>query len=411
MFLSKLTNLARLSSTLNLSGLATGEAGISNRVNNIISNYGIQAGLQTKTLKSQNNLQTLYSLDFNVERSNESLLSKVITELAEFSEVCFGNDATQVEWFPEHINDLNKVGKYLLEKPDENARSHPYFVDKEFHQRRMNILAAAKDWKIGEPIPRIEYTENDKKTWGYIYNHLKPLHNKYFAKQFNDNFKKLEKYCNLGENKISQLEDISNYLRLETGFRIKPVHGILSGREFLNCLAHRVFCSTQYLRHHANPEYSPEPDLIHEVFGHMAMLADPEFADLSQKIGMLSLGQSDENIAKIGALYLYTIEFGSFKEGEDIKCYGAGIASCIDEIKNFVNNPEKRHKLDPASWLPLDYPIETVQNNFFVADSLKDATDSLIRYSRTLDRPFLAWYDHEHQKIITNKPVEMKPQQ
>ena len=101
----------------------------------------------------------------------------------------------------------------------------------------------------------------------------------------------------------------------------------------MNALAHKVFCCTQYIRHHSNPEYTPEPDLIHEVFGHMPLLADPEIAELSQQIGLASLGQSDENVEKIGALYFYTIEFGSFKEGGDIKCYGAGLASCIDEIK------------------------------------------------------------------------------
>lgn len=78
-------------------------------------------------------------------------------------------------------------------------------------------------------------------------------------------------------------------MKAETGFRIKATHGILSQREFLNALAHRVFCCTQYIRHHAYPEYSPEPDLIHEILvyiysnkkGHVPLFADKEIADLS----------------------------------------------------------------------------------------------------------------------------------
>ena len=101
----------------------------------------------------------------------------------------------------------------------------------------------------------------------------------------------------------------------------------------MNALAHRVFCCTQYVRHHSNPEYSPEPDLLHEVIGHMPSFSDPDIAELSQRIGLASLGQSDENIAKIGALYFYIIEFGSFREKNEIKCYGAGLAPCIEEIK------------------------------------------------------------------------------
>ena len=63
-----------------------------------------------------------------------------------------------------------------------------------------------------------------------------------------------------------------------TGFTIKPTHGILSQREFLNALAFRVFCSTQYLRHYKHPDYTPEPDIVHEIVGHVPMFATKEVA-------------------------------------------------------------------------------------------------------------------------------------
>jgi phenylalanine-4-hydroxylase len=327
--------------------------------------------------------------------------------MSAFAEVSIDGEKPHVPWFPRTLPEINDVGKHLLDRPDESAQSHPYFKDIEYRKRRDMFNEVAQSWTITDPIPHIDYTQDDLKAWSYIYRNIKPLHQQYFCKKFNENFAKLEKYCKLGENNICQLGAISEYLQKETGFRLKPVHGILSQREFLNALAHRVFCCTQYIRHHENPEYTPEPDMIHEVMGHMSLLSDPEFADLSQKIGLVSLGQSDENIAKIGALYLYTIEFGSIKEGEDVKCYGAGIASCIDEIKNFVQNKEKRRRLNPTKDLPLNYPIQTVQDVFFVADNLSHATESLLSYSRGLRRPFLAWYDYSKKEVVVDKSVKM----
>lgn len=87
----------------------------------------------------------------------------------------------------------------------------------------------------------------------------------------------LEKEVKLSQ-KIPQLCELVEYLEKRTGFTIKPVPGILSQREFLNCLAFKVFCSTQYIRHVSCPDYTPEPDIVHEFLGHIATFADPAIA-------------------------------------------------------------------------------------------------------------------------------------
>lgn len=186
-----------------------------------------------------------------------------------------------------------------------------------------------------DKIPEVLYTPAQHELWRSLYKRLSKLHPQAMCDSYLEKKEKLEQYLNMDE-KIPQLGDLSEYLRSMTGFTIKPAYGMLSQREFLNALAFKVFCSTQYLRNVKTPEYSYEPDIIHEIIGHVPMFSDPDIAvisltmqKLSQTIGILSLGASDQDIAKLGTLYFFIIEFGACKVNNKLKSYGAGLAGSI----------------------------------------------------------------------------------
>ena len=268
---------------------------------------------------------------------------KVLTDRKESVSDLDLDDHTKAHWFPVHISDLDKFADRVLSFGAELDADHPGFKDENYRKARAKFAEIAIKYRYHDPeIPRVQYSEEEKATWKTVYNNLTHLYPTHACSAFNRIFPELQEQCGYGPDNIPQLQDISVYLKRKSGFTLRPVAGLLSSRDFLAGLAHRVFHSTQYIRHPSKPLYTPEPDVCHELLGHVPLFADPDFAAFSQAIGMASLGASDEFVQTLATNYWFTIEFGLCKEGDEVKAYGAGLLSSFGELEYCLTDKNEK---------------------------------------------------------------------
>ncbi|XP_033470954.1 phenylalanine-4-hydroxylase [Epinephelus lanceolatus] len=340
------------------------------------------------------------SVDPTCSQALDEVIDGLRTQISgHVHELSRNKEKDTVPWFPNDIQDLDRFANQILSYGSELDADHPGFTDPVYRARRKEFADIAYNYRHGQIIPRVEYTEEEKTTWGTVFKELKTLYPTHACREHNRVFPLLEKYCGYRQDNIPQLEDVSRFLQSCTGFRLRPVAGLLSSRDFLAGLAFRVFHSTQYIRHGSKPTYTPEPDICHELLGHVPLFADSSFAQFSQEIGLASLGAPDEFIEKLATVYWFTVEFGLCKQGSEIKAYGAGLLSSFGELQYCLTDKPKILPFDPSKTSLQKYPITEYQPVYFVAESFEDAKEKVRKFAATIPRPFSVRYNPYTQSI------------
>jgi phenylalanine-4-hydroxylase len=182
---------------------------------------------------------------------------------------------------------------------------------------------------------------------------------------------------------VPDLKDVNARLDARTGWNAVPVSGFIPAAEFFRCLASRRFPTTISVRPRENLDYLPEPDIFHDVFGHVPLHSDRVFADFLQRFGALASGsESEEEVTQMARLFWFTVEFGLIRERGKTRIYGSGLISSHGDAANALGDRCRRLPFQLDQVLAQPFEIDHFQDVLFEID----AFDQLFEAVETIDR-------------------------
>jgi phenylalanine-4-hydroxylase len=242
---------------------------------------------------------------------------------------------------------------------------------------------AAPDWTI--PQRWSQYSTDEHAIWSRLFRRQQA--------QLEDRvvpaFKKGVQALALGPHGIPNFAALNERLNALTGWSVVAVPGIVPEEIFFHHLANRRFVAGRFIRTVAQLDYLEEPDVFHDVFGHVPLLADPAYARYMQAYGEAGVrARSGATLRQLARLYWYTVEFGLMRQGDQLRLFGAGIVSSNGESEYALDSAEPlRIGFDVRRTMRTDYRIDSFQNNYFVIESFED----LVRL--TADADFTDLYE------------------
>ena len=241
---------------------------------------------------------------------------------------------------------------------------------------------AAEDWTIPQDWDR--YTPAEHALWNHLFERQANMLPERAVPEFMAGLEVLR----MTRPGIPNFEELSERLMKATGWQVVAVPGLVPEKVFFEHLANRRFVAGRFIRHAGQIDYLQEPDIFHDVFGHVPLLANPVFADYMQAYGKGGLrAEGLGSLTSLARLYWYTVEFGLIRQGDALKLYGAGIVSSYGESLFALDDPSP-HRLgfDLERLMRTRYRIDDYQQTYFVIDSFED----LLR--QTLETDFGPFY-------------------
>jgi phenylalanine-4-hydroxylase len=249
----------------------------------------------------------------------------------------------------------------------------------------MALAAPGTDLKAAAPY-LIEqdwdaYTPEQHAVWQELVLRRMPQLERHASSVYLDGFQQI----GLQPRELPKLKEVSARLEPRTGWNSTPVSGFLPADAFFEMLGARRFPTTTWIRDRESMEYTPEPDIFHDVFGHVPMHAHPVFADFLEHYGKVCAAlTSEEDLERMGRLFWFTVEFGVIREAGEIKVYGSGLISSHGECTHVVNDgPEildfdldkvLNTPVDVSKMQPVLYAIESYEQ---IYEATKEAESRL----------------------------------
>jgi phenylalanine-4-hydroxylase len=182
----------------------------------------------------------------------------------------------------------------------------------------------------------------------------------------------------LAPNRVPDLVDVNARLRARTGWSAIGVQGFIPAAQFFRCLSFRRFPTTLIVRSRAQLDYLPEPDIFHDVFGHVPLHSHPVFADFLQRFGALAAASTtEEETTQMARLFWFTVEFGLIRETGATKIYGSGLISSHADAANALGDGCDRRPFDLDAVLAQPFEIDRLQDVLFVVESFEQLFDAV----------------------------------
>src|SRR5688572_30243246 len=178
------------------------------------------------------------------------------------------------------------------------------------------------------------YTEENHRAWSILYERRMRELQRTGSRLFLDGAKAV----GLQHGHVPDLEDINRRLAARSGWQAIAVSGFIPAADFFACLAERRFPTTITIRPLDRLDYIPEPDIFHDVFGHVPLHADPVFADFLQRFGAVAArARTEEETTWMARLFWFSVEFGLIEERQELKVYGSGLISSAADATNALS--------------------------------------------------------------------------
>ena len=219
-----------------------------------------------------------------------------------------------------------------------------------------------------------EYTKENQAVWQLLFDrrmkHLENVGSSAFLRGI--------KAIGLEKSAVPDLKLMNSRLEPITGWRAVAVSGFLEPTLFFQCLAERRFPTTVIVRPMEQLDYLPEPDIFHDVFGHVPMHADPVFADFLQRFGAIAAtAKTPAEVRMITRLFWFTVEFGLIRENGETKVHGSGLISSMADCMNALSAKCERRPFSLEAVLQQEFEIDHLQPVLFVIDSHQQLFDAV----------------------------------